>query len=146
MSYVAIDSSTKIAAIRRYWQCNNLKKTAEEFGISRGTLYEWIRVAEAELDQVFRQCTPGKRTTSLKEENEKLRSQLRDVLDVYHNSSPDDLPAPAVSLCTGCGGTDCVRNGRVQTQRHGLRQRYLCRGCGASFYVEVKKTMPVTRP
>lgn len=139
MSYVFIPPSTKIAAVRRYWQCNNLKQTAEEFGVSRGTLYEWIRLAERELDEMFRHTTPGKRTTSLEEENLKLRDQLREVLDTYHSSSQKSSPAP---FCVRCGSGKCVRNGRVQSKLHGIRQRYLCRDCEASFYVEVKKTLP----
>lgn len=142
MSYVYIDPAAKIAAVRRFWQTNNLKKTAEEFGVSRGTLYEWIRIAEEELEGAFRRLTPGKRTISLEEENQKLRSQLREVVDIYHNSSQSPPTADAVScVCVHCGSGDCVRNGRVQTKRHGVRQRLLCRQCGASTYVDLKKTL-----
>lgn len=141
MSYVFIDSSTKLAAVRRFWQSNNLKKTAEEFGVSRGTLYDWIRIAETELDEAFRQSSPGKRAVGLEEENQKLRSQLREVLDAYHNSSQTPPAVQPPCLCSHCGGGDCVRNGRVHTKRHGLRQRFLCRNCGASSYVDLEKTL-----
>ena len=141
MSYVFIDPTTKVAAVRRYWKTNNLKQTAEEFGVSRSTLYEWIQLVEAELEDVFRQSTPGKRTITLEEENQKLRNQLQDVLQAYHKSSQSSVSPTVPPLCPQCGSRDCVRNGKVHTKLHGIRQRYLCRNCGASAYVEVKKTL-----
>jgi transposase-like protein len=143
MAYVPIDASQKAAAVKRYWRTNNLQRTAREFRVSRSTLYEWIRLAEANLEVAFQASKPGRRTATPEEERDTLRVQLRDVLDVYHKSSqagPGPLPE-AVARCPQCGRTPLVRNGRVDTKRHGLRQRLWCRDCRRSVYVEVKKTL-----
>lgn len=143
MSYVSIDSSVKVAAVKRYWQTNNVQQTAREFQISRSTLYEWVRLAEANLEQAFLESKPGKRGVSAEEESEKLREQLDQVLDAYHNISQADAPELPETLtwCHRCKEASLVRNGRVRTKRHGLRQRLLCRTCGDHVYVEVKKTL-----
>lgn len=143
MSYVSIDPSTKIAAVKRYWQSNNVQQTAQEFQISRSTLYEWVRLAEAQLEAVFEEAKPGKRTTTLEEENERLHTQVHELLDAYHNRSQDELPVPSATLawCEHCEQASLVRNGRVRTKQHGLRQRLLCRQCGRHVYVDVKKTL-----
>lgn len=143
MSYVPIDSSRKVAAVKRYWQSNNLQQTAQKFRISRSTLYEWVRLAEANLERIFQGSKPGRRTATPEEEKQKLQAQLREVLDIYHNLSQSGVaPLPeAVARCPECGETTVVRNGRVQTKRDGLRQRLWCRQCRRSIYVEVKKTL-----
>lgn len=143
MSYVSIDSSLKIAAVKRYWQTNNVQSTAREFQVSRSTLYEWIRMAEVNLENVFLETKPGKRGVSQEEERERLQAQLAEMLDAYHNTSPSEAPGLAESLswCTHCEQASFVRNGRVRTKRHGLRQRLLCRTCGRHVYVDVKKTL-----
>ncbi|MGH9340329.1 MAG: helix-turn-helix domain-containing protein [Acidobacteriota bacterium] len=142
MSYIEIEPSVKVAAVKRYWETNNLKRTAKEFRVSRTALYDWVRLAEANLEKIFLHSKPGKRTATPEEENEKLQAQLRDVLDAYHNksqSAPSLLPE-ALARCPHCGSS-CVRNGRVRTKLHGLRQRLWCRQCLRSVYVEVKKTL-----
>lgn len=143
MSYVSIDSSLKVAAVKRYWQTNNVQLTAQEFQVSRSTLYEWIRLAEANLEKMFLETKPGKRTVSAEEERETLQVQLGDVLDAYHKTSQSEAHALPASLtwCTHCEEASLVRNGRVRTKRHGLRQRLLCRTCGRHAYVDVKKTL-----
>lgn len=143
MSYLAINASVKVAAVKRYWETNNLQQTAKEFSVSRPTLYEWVRVAEANLEKIFEQMTPGKRTATPEEENQQLRSQLREVLNIYHQISQRPTPlAETLARCPQCGGSDWLRNGRVHTKAHGVRQRLLCLRCRRSVYVEVKKTLP----
>ncbi len=142
MSYLAINPSVKVAAVKRYWKTNNLQQTAKEFGVSRTALYEWVRVAEAHLGQIFEQLKPGKRTATVQDENQKLRNQLQDVLEEYHKLSRRPAPLPeALARCPQCRGSDWLRNGRVHTKQHGVRQRLLCRRCRSSVYVEVKKTL-----
>lgn len=144
MSYVSISPSLKVKAVKLYWQTNNLSATAEEFNISRATLYEWIRLAEENLEKIFLASKPGKRTVTTEQENQKLRDQLRDVTDAYHKlsqSQPSPRPPSPVAACPRCGSVNLVRNGRVFTKRDGLRQRLWCRPCRLSIYVEVKKTL-----
>jgi transposase-like protein len=111
MSYVPITPATKTAAVKHYWQTGNLKGTADKFGVSRNTLYEWMRIAELNLEQAFRAFTPGRRTASLAEQNEKLQTQLNDVLDKYHTKSQNPLPAPSLARCPSCQGTKLLRTG-----------------------------------
>jgi len=143
VSYITIQPSTKAAAVKRFWQTNNLKATAAEFGVARSTLYEWVRLAEAQLEKAFLGSTPGRRTSTPEEENRKLREQIREVIDVYHKSSqgPAASLSSSVAACPFCGAYPCVRNGRVSTRRQGVRQRLLCPQCRRSTYVEVKKTL-----
>jgi transposase-like protein len=142
MSYVRLDAATKMTAVKQYWRTRSLKKCAEEFGVSRNALYAWVRLAEENLERIFEASRPGKRTATLAEQNQKLQAQLDDVLDAYHKIShpPPSLPA-ALARCSRCHATSLLRNGRVRTKRHGLRQRLWCRKCDVSVYVDVKKTL-----
>lgn len=141
MSYVSITPATKTAAVKHYWQTGNLQGTAAKFGVSRNAIYQWVRIAENNLEQAFASCTPGKRTATLAEQNAKLQAQLDDVLHVYHSISQRQVPPPALARCPHCHGTKLLRNGRIRTQRDGLLQRLWCRACNVSVYVDVKKTL-----
>jgi transposase-like protein len=141
MSYVSITSATKTAAVKHYWQTGNLQGTAAKFGVSRNAIYQWVRIAEHNLEQAFAASTPGKRTATLAEQNAKLQAQLNDVLHVYHSISQSRPPVPSLACCPRCQGTTLLRNGRVRTKRDGLLQRLWCRACNVSVYVDVKKTL-----
>ena len=141
MSYIPITAATKTAAVKHYWQTGNLQGTAAKFGVSRNAVYQWIRIAEHNLEQAFATSTPGKRTATLAEQNAKLQAQLDDVLHVYHTVSQRRLPAPALACCPRCRSTKLLRNGRIRTKRDGVLQRLWCRSCNVSVYVDVKKTL-----
>ena len=79
MSYVHIDPATKMKAVKHFWQTGNLKKSAEKFDISRQALYAWVRLAEDSLETIFEASTPGKRTATLTEQNQKLQTQLAEL-------------------------------------------------------------------
>jgi len=141
MSYVSIAPATKAAAVKHYWQTGNLQGTANKFGVSRNAIYEWVRIAECNLEQAFLASTPGKRTATLAEQNAKLQAQLNDVLDKYHMISQSPSPSMSLSRCPRCHGTKLLRNGRVRSKRDGLLQRLWCRACNVSVYVDLKKTL-----
>jgi uncharacterized protein YjcR len=141
MSYVLITPATKAAAVKHFWQTGNLRGTANKFGVSRNSIYEWVRIAEGNLEQAFRASTPGKRTATLAEQNAKLQAQLDEVLDMYHKISQRPAPTMSLARCPRCQGTKLLRNGRVRTKRHGFLQRLWCRACNVSVYVDVKKTL-----
>jgi transposase-like protein len=141
MSYVAVQPATKMRAVKHFWQTGNLKKSAEKFGISRKTLYAWVRLAEESLETIFEASTPGKRTATLAEQNQKLQTQLDEVLHVYHKISQRPPLSVEVACCPRCRSTALLRNGRVKTKRHGWRQRLWCRQCDVSLYVDLKKTL-----
>jgi transposase-like protein len=141
MSYVLITSATKTAAVKHYWQTGNLQGTAAKFGVSRNAIYQWVRIAEHNLEQAFAASTPGKRTATLAEQNAKLQAQLNDVLYVYHSIAQSRPPVPSLACCPRCQGTKLLRNGRIRTKRDGLLQRLWCRACNVSVYVDVKKTL-----
>jgi transposase-like protein len=140
--YVPIDPATKTAAVKRFWRTGNLKATAAEFGVSRNAIYDWVRIAEQNLEAAFVASTPGKKAPSLAEQNQKLQSQLKGVLDACHQPSQGSLPSTLpVVCCPRCASTALLRNGRVRSKRHGLLQRLWCRTCNVSVYLDVKKTL-----
>src|SRR5215467_6326774 len=141
MSYVSITPATKTAAVKHYWQTGNLQGTAAKFGVSRNAVYQWVQIAEQNLEQAFAASTPGKRTATLAEQNAKLQAQLNDVLHVYHSISQRPVPAPSLARCPRCHGTKLPRHGRIRTTRDGLLQRFWCRACNVSVYVDIKKTL-----
>src|ERR1700730_4070827 len=91
MSRVPVDSSTKAAAVKHYWQTGSLKGTADKFGVSRNAVYDWVRIAELNVEQAFRASTPGKKTATLSEQNHRLQAQLDDVF-------PRSAPAAPVVI------------------------------------------------
>jgi transposase-like protein len=142
MAYLHIDPATKIAAVKDYWQTGNLKKCAEKYGVSRNGIYDWVRLVEQHLEEIFQASTPGKRTASLAEQNQKLQSQLDEVLDDYHKLSQSRTPlSPELARCPQCQTTSLRRNGRVRTKRAGIQQRLWCRRCNVSLYADIKKTL-----
>jgi transposase-like protein len=141
MPYVSIAPATKMAAVKHYWQTGNLQATAAKFGVCRNAIYQWVRIAEHNLEQAFAASTPGKRTATLAEQNANLQAQLDDVLNVYHSVSQRRVPAPSLASCPSCQGTKLLRNGRIRTKRDGILQRLWCRACNVSVYVDVKKTL-----
>ena len=141
MSYIHIDPATKMKAVKHFWQTGNLKKSAEKFSISRKALYAWVRLAEESLETIFEASTPGKRTATLAEQNQKPQTQLDEVLHAYHKVSPRPALSVELASCPRCRSTTLLRNGRVNTKRHGWRQRLWCRKCDVSLYVDLKKTL-----
>ena len=140
MGYKSINPATKLDVVKYYYSCSNISETSTKFGISRNAVYEWSRFADEVLLRGFAEKTPGKRTATPEEEATILRKQLKELLDVHHKFSQDaQRPSPAV-VCSQCGSTELCRNGKVLTKRHGIRQRWLCRRCAVSIYVDVKKT------
>ena len=142
MSFIPIDPATKTAAVKHFWRNGNLKATAEKFGVSRNAIYDWVRIAERTLETAFVGSTPGKKAPSLADQNLKLQSQLKEVLYVYHKSSPSSVPLSAVpARCPRCSSTALLRNGRIPSKRHGLLQRLCCRAGNVSVYLDLKKTL-----
>ena len=141
MSYVRVDASTKMNAVKHFWQRGNLKRSAENFDVSRKALYAWVRLAEEHLETIFEASPPGKRTATLAEQNQKLQAQLDEVLHAYHKVSQRPALSVELAYCPRCCSTTLLRNGRVKTKRHGWRQRLWCRKCDVSLYVDLKKTL-----
>jgi transposase-like protein len=142
MSFIPIDPATKTAAVKYFWRNGNLKATAEKFKVSRNAIYDWVQIAEQNLETAFAASTPGKKALSLADHNRKLQSQLKEVLDAYHKSSPSPAATPpAPASCPRCSSTALVRNGRIRSKRHGLLQRLWCRACNVSVYLDLKKTL-----
>lgn len=140
LGYKSIDPNMKLQVMKHYYSCSNISETADKFGISRNSVYEWTCFADEVLLRAFAQKKPGKRTATAEEQVSTLKKQLREMLDVYHKISQDSLPTVADMVCSQCGSTDLCRNGKVVTKQHGIRQRWLCRRCSVSIYVDLKKT------
>src|SRR5712692_6862892 len=91
--------------------------TAEKFGVSRNAIYDWVRIAERNLETAFAGSTPGRKAPPLADQNQKLQSQLKEVLDAYHK--PSQSPAatlPAAARCPRCSSTALLRNGRIRSK------------------------------
>lgn len=142
MSFVPIDPATKTAAVKHYWRSGNLKATAEKFRVSRNAIYDWVQIAERNLETAFVGSTPGKKAPPLADQNQKLQSQLKEVLDAYHKPSQSSAaPVPTPARCPRCSSIALLRNGRIRSKRHGLLQRLWCRACNVSVYLDLKKTL-----
>ena len=106
------------------------------YRVSRNAVYDWVRIAELNVEQAFRASTPGKKTATLSEQNQRLQAQLDDVLGRYHKISQSSTGPAVCARCPRCHRTNLLRNGRVRTKRDGLRQRLWCRTCNVSVYVD----------
>jgi len=142
-AYRTIEVSVKLADIKNYWVTSNVSETARQYGISRDALYRWSKLAEATIIEPLQKATSGRRSVSLKEQNEILREQIEKLFDVCHKLSPEREVAPLVErgsvCCPDRGSMNLPKNGKVLTKRHGFRQRFICRHCSVSIYVELKK-------
>jgi transposase-like protein len=143
MAYKIIDSGLKLHVVKNFWLSNNVSKTADKYGVSRNAVYDWTKLAEQAIQKAFQKTTPGRRTISLEEENKHLRSQIQELLNIYHELSQDrsseSIIEPMIAECPTCHSSEVCKNGKVYTKRDGLRQRFLCRRCLFSVYVEIKK-------
>lgn len=143
MAYKTIDPELKLHVVKDFWSTGNVSKTADKYGISRNAVYDWTKLAEQTIQEAFQKTTPGRHTVSLEEENKHLRSQIQELLDIYHKLSQDRTSEPIIEPmmveCPDCHSDEICKNGKVYTRIHGLRQRFLCKRCSLSVYVEVKK-------
>lgn len=140
MAYKSIDPSLKVKIIKQYYSFQNISKISMKYAVSRNSIYEWCRFADEIMLKAFREKTPGKRTASLEEQVSTLREQIQYLLNKYHKISQDFPPRAKAVICSKCGSTELCKNGKVVTKRHGIRQRWICRKCSVSIYVDVKKT------
>lgn len=140
MAYKSIDPVLKMETVKHYYSCSKISKTSMKYGISRNSVYEWSRYADEVLLKAFREKTPGKRTATLEEQVSTLKEQIRYLLEAYHKISQGFPPQPKPVICSTCGSTELCRNGKVMTKCHGIRQRWICRRCSVSIYVDLKKT------
>lgn len=143
MAYRMIDPELKFRVVKDYWATNNVRKTAKNNGVSRDVVYTWSKLAENAMRETFKKTTPGRRGVDLETENKNLRVQLQELSNVYHKISqgklPDTEPPPFVVECPECHSHSIPKNGKVYTKTHGLRQRFLCRSCSISIYIDLKK-------
>ena len=145
MAYRTIETSVKLEAIKNYWATSNISETARQYGISRDAIYRWSKLAEAAIIETLQEATPGKRSVSLKDQNEILKEQIQKLFYDYHKLSQERGVAPLVEresvCCPDCGSMNLPKNGKVLTKKHGFRQRFICWRCSISIYVELKKTL-----
>jgi len=145
MAYRTIDVFLKLEVVKKSWTTSNISETARQYDISRDAIYRWSNLAEAAILEAFQKATPGKRSVSLKDQNEILIEQIQKLFDDYHKLSQErDTITPIKRepvCCPDCSSMNLSKNGKVLTKKHGLRQRFICRHCFISIYVELKKTL-----
>ncbi|MFQ5754015.1 MAG: transposase, partial [bacterium] len=139
-------STFKFDIVKALWSGISYTQLSNKHGIPRATIYKWEQTAKDAIIEAFENKTPGKRTTDLKEENLKLREQLRLLYHDKHRTAPDvEKMTSAESepvICSKCSSNRIKKNGTVLTKRDGIRQRFTCISCSFSIYFDVKKTPP----
>lgn len=140
MAFTFTSPEKKWSAVKEALAGGDVTEVADSYGVSRPTIYHWLNVAEQGALAAFARDTPGKRTVSLEEEARRLREQLQYVLSEYHQISTPSRPVPSPPVCPNCQSVQVCRNGKVLSKSHGLRQRFWCRRCSVSIYVDLKKT------
>lgn len=138
-----INPELKLNVVKEYWSTGNISKIANKYGISRNVVYNWSELAQQVIQEAFEKTSPGRHTISLEEENKNLRAQLQELLNVYHELPQDKssgvITEPKVVECPDCHSDNICKNGKVYTKTYGFRQRFLCKSCSLSVYIEIKK-------
>lgn len=149
MSFRKIDPTFKLDVIKELWSVSNYSQISNKYGIPRATIYQWEQTAKKAIIDAFTLKTPGKRTINLKDENKRLKEQLRIMYHDKHNTAQDSknklVPDAACIVCEKCDNGHIKKNGTVFTKKYGFRQRYTCTVCAFSIYIDIKKTLPISK-
>jgi len=135
--YKEIKELTKMEVLKEFWRCGNLSMVANKYGVNRASIYKWKEIAEKSMLENLKELTPGKRHVTVEQQNNKLKEQVKNLLDILHKERKE-IFMPVV-FCPECKSDKVRKNGKVITREKGLRQRYICNKCSASIYVALKK-------
>lgn len=149
MSFRKIAPDFKLDVVKALWGGLNYTQLSDKYDIPRHTIYKWEQTAKDAIIDAFQAKTPGKRTIDIKDENQKLKEQLREMYHDKHKAAQDITERPIAEsqpiICSKCGSSTIKKNGTVLTKKDGLRQRYTCSDCSLSIYLEVKKTLLLSK-
>lgn len=149
MSFRKIDADFKLNVVKALWGGASYTQLSDKYGIPRHTIYKWEQTAKGAIIDAFQAKTPGKRTIDLKDENQKLKEQLLAMYHDKHKTAQDIAESPISEstpiICSKCGSSHIKKNGTVLTKTDGLRQRYSCLDCSLSIYLELKKTLTLSK-
>jgi len=142
MSYRNITPEKKVQVVKDAWASKNIAQVAKKYGVTRDSIYSWMKQAERAMQDHFFRQHPGKSPVSLQEENRVLREQIKGLSKVYHKIAQGREPIPLTEkppACPKCGSLRVRKSGQVYTKRYGFRQRYSCNNCTHSVYISLKK-------
>jgi len=131
----------KWSAVKKVLGGENVAEISRSIGVSRPTIYHWLHVAEQAALAAFARDTPGKPSVASVEEAKYFSEQLQHMLSEYHKITAPSQRVPGPPACPKCRSVRILRNGKVQTKAYGVRQRFWCRRCSLSIYVDLKKTL-----
>ncbi len=131
----------KWSAVKKVLGGDDVAEVARSTGVSRPTIYHWLNVAEQAALAAFARDTPGRPSVASGEEAIYFSEQLQHVLSEYHKITAPSQRTPGPPTCPKCHSVRILRNGKVETKAYGLRQRFWCRRCSISIYVDLKKTL-----
>ncbi|UCF12972.1 MAG: hypothetical protein JSW06_01620 [Thermoplasmatales archaeon] len=149
MSFRKIKPTFKFDVVKELWGGSSYSQLSNKHSIPRATIYKWEQTAKDAIIHAFQDKTPGKKNIGLEDENQKLKEQLRILYHDKHRIAQETIkssvPEPAIIICTECGSSHIKKNGTVLTKKDGLRQRYTCLSCSLSVYIDIKKTLPLSK-
>lgn len=141
MAFKNIDSSLKLNILLALWGGQSYSQLSEKHNIPRATIYKWEQTAKDAIIDIFDSKKPGKKSVDLKEQNNILKNQLRQLYQDKHNLAQKSVSDSTPVICSKCGSSHIKKNGIVLTKKDGLKQRYSCCQCSLSIYFELKKTL-----
>lgn len=138
--YREITAEKKMEILKDYWRSGNLSKVAQENGTNRASVYKWDRVVEGRILEELKKLKPGKRNVSVEQQNERLKQQIKKLINILHKKEEKEVFDSPV-FCPKCKSDRVHKNGKVITRGKGIQQRYICRQCSFSIYASLKKTL-----
>lgn len=143
MAFKKIDAQEKLSLVKEYWTKDNIALISKKSGISRTSLYTWIKQAENAVLKTFQQNRPGPQLQSLETENKILKEKLEILSNICHNKSQENHLAKTeeipLSACPECGQNHWRKNGTTHTKKRGVAQRFSCLECSFSIFIALKK-------
>ncbi len=153
MAYVHVSTDKKKEIVKSFFSGKKITKLAEQFDVSRASIYTWCKEAEDALEHALEERGYSDKLTELEKSNEELRLTLMRLQEAYNNIShklhefmqPNEIEEP-ILLCSECGCSALWKNGAYQkkgygiSNEEGLVQRYICSNCKANIYVFKKNS------
>ncbi len=161
MSYTEIQVHVKKAVVRQCWAGGKIAEISREYGVSRRSVYYWLEIADAGLEDVLKdEFDPTKQSSilaKLQRENAELRHEIvgmRNSIDALSQNSQLRISVKSPKheirpgLCLKCRNDEVLKNGKYRvkdTERDDVIegtefvQRFICKQCGTRVYLAGKK-------
>lgn len=161
MPYREVDSATKCEVVKEYWRKRKIAPIARFYGVSRHSVYDWVRMAEVGIRDALRSEKDASKQVNLlnklKEENSTLKSKLHNMYNINRIISQNlQLRVTLKKLeeheirpgqCLKCKSWEIRKNGKYEVKDKerkdiirgtNLVQRFTCKRCGTRIYLSKK--------